>query len=90
MANRIKYSENTIMLLDRRIKMGKEDEIRLIAYSIWEQEGSRDGHDYEHWIRAEAIWEEKQNQSAVSRGIKTESKQVTKQNPKDKKAKKKS
>ena len=70
--------------------MGKEDEIKLIAYSIWEQEGCRHGHDCEHWIRAEVIWEEKQKQSAVSGDIKTEPKQVTKQKPKDKKAKKKS
>jgi hypothetical protein len=39
--------------------MGKEHEIRLIAYNIWEQEGCPDGHDYEHWINAEEIWEKK-------------------------------
>jgi len=42
--------------------MGREDEIRLMAYSIWEQEGCYDGHDVEHWLRAEATWEEKQKQ----------------------------
>jgi len=42
--------------------MGREEEIRLIAYSIWEQEGCCNGHDMEHWLRAEAIWEEKQEQ----------------------------
>jgi hypothetical protein len=39
--------------------MSKEDEIRLIAYRIWEEEGCRDGHDCEHWFRAEALWEKK-------------------------------
>jgi len=42
--------------------MGREDEIRLLAYSIWEQEGCCDGRDVEHWLRAEVVWEEKQKQ----------------------------
>jgi hypothetical protein len=41
-------------------RMAKEDEIRLIAYNIWEQEGCINGKDCEHWFRAEAIWEEQQ------------------------------
>lgn len=39
--------------------MAKEDEIRLIAYTIWEQEGCLNGKDCEHWFKAEAIWEER-------------------------------
>lgn len=35
--------------------MGREEEIKLIAYRIWEEEGCIDGHDCEHWFRAEAI-----------------------------------
>jgi len=38
--------------------MGKEDEVRLIAYNIWEQEERINGKDSEHWFRAEVIWEE--------------------------------
>ena len=41
--------------------MAKEDEIRLIAYSLWEQEGCIDGKDCEHWYQAELIWQETQN-----------------------------
>jgi hypothetical protein len=37
--------------------VGKEDEIRLIAYRIWEEEGCQDGRDCEHWFRAESLWE---------------------------------
>jgi hypothetical protein len=37
--------------------MGKEDEIRLIAYHIWKEEGCKEGHDCEHWFRAEILWE---------------------------------
>jgi translation initiation factor IF-2 len=39
--------------------MGKEDEIRSIAYQIWEEEGCQDGRDCEHWFTAEAVWEKK-------------------------------
>lgn len=56
--------------------MGREDEIRLIAYNIWEQEGSVNDRDHEYWYRAEAIWEQQQNEqpvvkSAVKRTRKT-------------------
>jgi hypothetical protein len=37
--------------------MGREDEIRLIAYKIWEDEGCKNGHDCAHWFRAETVWE---------------------------------
>lgn len=45
--------------------MGREDEIRLIAHSIWEEEGRPDGRDYEHWRRAEAIWEEQDRKAGA-------------------------
>ena len=56
--------------------MAKEDEIRLIAYSIWEEEGCVNGKDCEHWFRAEAIWEEKQKPKSVATSTKTQPKQV--------------
>jgi hypothetical protein len=40
--------------------MAQKDEIGLIAYTIWEQEGCINGKDCEHWFRAEVIWEERQ------------------------------
>ncbi len=45
----------------------KEDEVRLIAYSLWEQEGYPNGKDYEHWFSAESIWEEKQKPKSTSK-----------------------
>ncbi len=45
--------------------MGREDDIRLIAYSIWEKEGCPNGHDCEHWIEAEAIWEKERKSQPV-------------------------
>ena len=55
--------------------MAKEDEIKLIAYSIWEED-CPDGRDCEHWFRAEAIWEEQQTPKAVATRTKTQPKQV--------------
>jgi hypothetical protein len=62
--------------------MGREDEIKLIAYQIWEEESCPDGKDCEHWIRAETIWEE-QNQKPV-KNDKIVSEQPKKQSSKTK------
>jgi hypothetical protein len=45
--------------------LGREDEIKLIAYSKWEEEGCAHGRDCEHWYRAESIWEQQQNQKSA-------------------------
>ncbi len=45
--------------------MGRDDEIKLIAYNIWEQEGCPEGRECEHWYRAEAIWEVRQKPPMV-------------------------
>ena len=47
--------------------MAREDEVRLIAYNVWEQEGCPNGRDCEHWFMAEAIWEEQQAKAATSK-----------------------
>jgi len=49
--------------------MDREEEIRLIAYQIWEEEGSVHGLDAGHWQRAELIWENhtKQRKSSVDK-----------------------
>ena len=62
--------------------MGREDEIRLIAYSIWEQEGRCDGRDCEHWLKAEVIWEENQNNRTASKAKASQKKQATRQGTK--------
>jgi hypothetical protein len=36
--------------------MGRNDEIRYIAYGIWEREGRPEGHALEHWQKAEKTW----------------------------------
>ena len=69
--------------------MRREDEIRIIAYRIWEEEGCCDGHDCEHWLKAEVIWEEKQKNEAASTDTKAKSRQTTKQGKRDRAANKK-
>jgi len=73
-------------------KMGREDEIRLMAYSIWEQEGCCDGRDVEHWLRAEVIWEgkQKQEQEIASTQSEKDAGQATVRAKKKRVAKKKS
>ncbi len=61
--------------------MEREDEIRVIAYSIWEQEGCRDGHDCEHWLKAEVIWKEKER--TASGNNKAAPKRTSKQNKRE-------
>jgi hypothetical protein len=40
----------------------REEEIRRIAYRLWEEDGCPEGRDVEHYFRAEAIWKERQVQ----------------------------
>jgi len=44
--------------------MVREDEVRCIAYNIWQAEGCPGGCDYEHWFKAESIWDEQQQSIA--------------------------
>ena len=72
--------------------MKREEEIQLIAYSIWEQEGCCNGSDVEHWLRAEAIWEEKREKEheIASKKIRENSGQSMKHVKKNRVARKKS
>lgn len=38
----------------------RDEEIRLIAYRLWQDEGCPHGRHLEHWAKAEAIWQERQ------------------------------
>jgi len=39
--------------------MHHEQEVQLIAYHMWEEQGHPHGHDVEHWLKAESVWQEK-------------------------------
>jgi hypothetical protein len=47
-------------------EMEREEEIKLIAYSLWVREGYPHGRAIEHWLRAEAIWEADHNGRPVA------------------------
>jgi hypothetical protein len=70
--------------------MGREDEIRLIAYNIWEQEGCLNEHDCEHWYRAEAIWEQQREQTSAATGAEKQPGITAEQKTKSKVPKKRS
>jgi hypothetical protein len=48
--------------------MRKEEEIRIIAYALWVQDGYNHTGAIKHWLEAEAIWEQnhKDNNASVS------------------------
>jgi len=39
-------------------EINRDEEIRQLAYRLWQEEGCPDGCDVEHWLRAKMIWEE--------------------------------
>jgi len=45
--------------------MVTEEQIRALAYTIWEQEGHPHGKHEEHYLRAKQILEEKERTSNV-------------------------
>jgi hypothetical protein len=45
--------------------MVTEQQIKELAYTIWEEEGRPDGKDMEHYFRAKQIMEERQSSSLI-------------------------
>jgi len=41
------------------MEIGCDDEIRQLAYSLWQEEGCPHGHEVQHWLKAESIWQVK-------------------------------
>jgi hypothetical protein len=46
--------------------VSREEEIRLIAYAIWQREGCPHGKDCDHWLQAEVVWEVQHKPEVVS------------------------
>jgi len=42
-----------------RMEIEAQEQIRELAYRIWQAEGYPNGYDVQHWLKAEAIWQEK-------------------------------
>jgi hypothetical protein len=41
------------------MEVERDAEIRELAYRIWQEEGYPYGQEVQHWLKAEAIWQEK-------------------------------
>ena len=51
----------------------RDEEIRQVAYKLWQEEGCPDGYDLQHWLKAETEWlEEKRpkNKPKQSKSLK--------------------
>jgi hypothetical protein len=57
------FQESNFVIPDEGGEMGAvtEEQIREMAYHIWEKEGRPDGKDVEHYFRAKAMLEERKN-----------------------------
>jgi hypothetical protein len=60
--------------------MGREDEIKQMAYCIWEGQNYCNGNDIEHWLKAEAMWEESHRENPIAKSVKPKSKPIIKIN----------
>ncbi len=37
-------------------EMNRDEEIREVAYKLWQEEGYPHGYEVQHWLKAETIW----------------------------------
>jgi hypothetical protein len=54
-----------LILVQEAVIMATEEQIRALAYTIWEQEGHPEGKHEEHYLRAKQILEEKEKTSST-------------------------
>lgn len=40
--------------------MHHDEEVKVIAYRLWEDEGRPEGRALDHWLKAETLWDEHQ------------------------------
>jgi hypothetical protein len=51
----------------------RDEQIRELAYRIWQEEGYPYGQEVQHWLKAEVIWQEKnrpKSQPKLSKPVK--------------------
>lgn len=51
---------------DKEMDMDTEEEVRRIAYELWESSGRPAGCEIENWLRAEAMWQARQSPAAAT------------------------
>lgn len=40
----------------QRSQINQDEEVRQLAYKIWQEAGCPNGSDLQHWLKAEEIW----------------------------------
>jgi hypothetical protein len=60
------------------MEVEREEEIRQLAYRIWQEEGYPHGYEVQHWLKAEAIWLEEQRAKSMPKQRKPATKTATK------------
>ena len=64
------------------MEIERDEEIREVAYRIWQEEGCPHGQDVQHWLKAQMIWEKtnhpqsKPKQPTAPKGRKTKQTQT--------------
>jgi hypothetical protein len=62
-------------------QVNRDEEIRQLAYRLWQEEGCPDGHEVEHWLRAQMIWEEINRPKSKPKQSRAPKERKTKQTP---------
>jgi hypothetical protein len=44
----------------QHMEIERDEQIRELAYRIWQEEGYPHGYEVQHWLKAETIWLEEQ------------------------------
>ena len=40
-------------------EIDRDEEIRQLAYRIWQESGCSNGSELQHWLKAQELWQEK-------------------------------
>jgi Protein of unknown function (DUF2934) len=57
------------------MEVEREEQIRKLAYRIWQEEGHPHGYEVQHWLKAEAIWLEEHGAKTTPKQAKATPKQ---------------
>jgi hypothetical protein len=60
-------------------EMTTDEEVRQLAYRLWQDEGCPDGHELQHWLRAETIWLEEHRPQSKPKQPRAPQRRKTKQ-----------
>lgn len=61
-------------------EMNRDEEIRQVAYKLWQEEGCPDGYDLQHWLKAETICQQEKlskNKPKQSKSLKSRKERQT-------------